>query len=113
RLGGAALAGAGSRCRSCAALARRSSFTPKLNEDSGSFQLLSSFAIVFPLQIKPMRQSFLRLFDAAVGYMFPNCDSGKSAKSQNCDAAQVDEDIRRPRCDLIGRERRRGPSAHA
>jgi hypothetical protein len=39
-------------------------------------------------------------FDSAAAYMFPNCASEKPATSQNCDAAQADEDIRRSRHNL-------------
>jgi hypothetical protein len=36
--------------------------------------------------------------------MFPNCDSVNSVTSRNCDAAQVDEDIRRFERDLFTRD---------
>src|ERR1035438_10093891 len=40
-------------------------------------------------------------FNVSLAPMFPNCDNASPATSQICDAAQVDEDIRRFEHDLI------------
>jgi hypothetical protein len=45
------------------------------------------------------------VFDVACSCMFPNCDNGKAATSQICDAVQVDEDIRSFKRDLLPCER--------